>query len=250
MTNYSNKVALVTGGNSGIGYATAKLLQSKGVKVVISGSNQENTKKAAQELGVTGLVADVTKLDQIDHLVSETVKLHSKIDYLFVNAGVATFYPVEGITEDHFNHVMDINFKGAVFTLNKAIPSLSNDASVIFLSTTMVQLAMENSAIYTASKAAMNAFAKVAAQELSSKGIRVNILSPGTITTPIYQKLGFPEENLNGFKNAMIERTPLKRFGEPEEIAEAALFLFSDASKYTTGSELVVDGGMSLNKVV
>jgi NAD(P)-dependent dehydrogenase (short-subunit alcohol dehydrogenase family) len=250
MTNFSNKVALVTGGNSGIGYATAQLLKSKGVQVVISGSNPENTEKAAKELGVKGIVANVTKIQEIENLVKETTAAYGKIDYLFINAGVATFYPVEGLTEEHYQHVMDINFKGAVFTLNKTIPHLSSNASVLFLSTTMVQLAMENSAIYTASKAAMNAFAKVSAIELAPKGIRVNILSPGTITTPIYQKLGFPEENLNGFKNAMIERTPLKRFGEPEEIAEAALFLFSDASKYTTGSELVVDGGMALNKVV
>jgi NAD(P)-dependent dehydrogenase (short-subunit alcohol dehydrogenase family) len=250
MTDFKNKVALITGGNSGIGYATAQLLKEKGATVVISGSNAANTAKAAAELDAKGIVADVKDLNQIETLINETVSAFGKIDYLFINAGVATFYPIEGLTEDHFDTTMDINFKGAVFTLNKAIPSLAANASVVFLSTSMVQLTMENSAIYTASKAAMNAFAKIAAMELAPKGIRVNIVSPGTITTPIYQKLGFPEENLNGFKNAMIANTPLKRFGEPVEIAEAVAFLFSDSSKYTTGSELIIDGGITLNKVV
>jgi NAD(P)-dependent dehydrogenase (short-subunit alcohol dehydrogenase family) len=250
MTNFENKVALITGGNSGIGYATAELLKQKGATVVISGSNATNTANAAQELGVTGIVADVRNLAQIENLISQTVAKHGQIDYLFINAGVATFYPVEGLTEEHFDTTMNINFKGAAFTLNKAIPSLAPNASVVFLSTSMVNLTMDNSAIYTASKAAMNAFAKVAASELAPKGIRVNIVSPGTVSTPIYQKLGFPTENLNGFKNAMIANTPLKRFGEPVEIAEAVAFLFSDASKYTTGSELFIDGGITLNKVI
>jgi NAD(P)-dependent dehydrogenase (short-subunit alcohol dehydrogenase family) len=250
MENFNNKVVLITGGNSGIGYATAQLLKSKGAIVIISGSNAANTEKAANELNVKGIVANVTNLNHIENLIQQTTTEFGKIDYLFINAGIATFYPIEALTEEHFDSVMDINFKGAVFTLNKAIPSLAENASVVFLSTSMVNLTMENSAIYTASKAAMNAFAKIAAIELAPKGIRVNIVSPGTIATPIYQKLGFPEENLNGFKSAMMANTPLKRFGEPIEIAEAVAFLFSDASKYTTGSELIIDGGITLNKVI
>jgi NAD(P)-dependent dehydrogenase (short-subunit alcohol dehydrogenase family) len=250
MSQFNNKVALLTGANSGIGYATAQALKNEGATVVISGSNPANTQKAAAELGVTGIVANVTDIAAIENLVAETVKQHGKIDYLFVNAGVANFMPVEALTEQFYDNIMDINFKGATFTLTKAIPHLNEGASVVFLSTTMVQLAMENSAIYTASKAAMNALARVAAIELAPKGIRVNIVSPGTITTPIYSKLGFPDDALNGFKNAMIERTPAKRFGEPQEIADTVLHLFSDKSKYTTGAEFVVDGGIALNKVV
>jgi NAD(P)-dependent dehydrogenase (short-subunit alcohol dehydrogenase family) len=250
MSQFTNKVALLTGANSGIGYATAKALIAEGAKVVISGSNAANTAKAAAELGAVGIVADVTNLTAIENLVNETVAQLGKIDYLFVNAGVANFMPVEAITEAFFDNIMNINFKGATFTLNKAIPHLNEGASVVFLSTTMVQLAMENSAIYTASKAAMNALARVAAVELAPKGIRVNIVSPGTITTPIYSKLGFPDDALNGFKNAMMDRTPLKRFGEGEEIADTVLHLFSDKSKYTTGAEFVVDGGIALNKVI
>jgi NAD(P)-dependent dehydrogenase (short-subunit alcohol dehydrogenase family) len=250
MSQFNNKVALITGGNSGIGYATAQLLKQHGATVIISGSNAEKTAQAAQELQVTGITADVSKVAAIDALIAETVKKHGNIDYLFINAGVANFVPVEALSEDFYDNVMNINFKGATFTLNKAIPHLNTGASVIFLSTTMTQLAMENSAIYTASKAAMNALAKVAAVELAPKGIRVNILSPGTITTPIYEKLGFPDDALNGFKGAMINRTPLQRFGDPIEIAETALHLFSDKSKYTTGAEFVVDGGIALNKVI
>jgi NAD(P)-dependent dehydrogenase (short-subunit alcohol dehydrogenase family) len=250
MTQFSNKVALLTGANSGIGYATAKALIADGATVIISGSNLANTEKAAKELGATGIVADVKDITAIENLVAETVKQFGKIDYLFVNAGVANFMPVEALTEQFYDNIMDINFKGATFTLTKAIPHLNEGASVVFLSTSMVQLAMENSAIYTASKAAMNALAKVAAIELAPKGIRVNIVSPGTITTPIYSKLGFPDDALNGFKSAMIDKTPIKRFGEPEEIADTVLHLFSDKSKYTTGAEFVVDGGITLNKVV
>jgi NAD(P)-dependent dehydrogenase (short-subunit alcohol dehydrogenase family) len=250
MSQFTNKVALLTGANSGIGYATAKALIAEGAKVVISGSNAANTAKAAAELGAVGIVADVTNLTAIENLVNETVAQLGKIDYLFVNAGVANFMPVEAITEAFFDNIMNINFKGATFTLNKAIPHLNEGASVVFLSTTMVQLAMENSAIYTASKAAMNALARVAAVELAPKGIRVNIVSPGTIATPIYSKLGFPDDALNGFKNAMMDRTPLKRFGEGEEIADTVLHLFSYKSKYTTGAEFVIDGGIALNKVI
>ncbi len=250
MTNFKNKVALVTGGNSGIGFATAKLLRENGATVVVSGSNAANTEKAAAEIGATGIVADVKNLNAIESLVAQAVAKHGKIDYLFINAGTAVFSPIEHVTEEGFDHIMNINFKGAFFTLNKSIPHLNDNASVIFLSSTMTQLSMENSAVYTSSKAAMAALTRVAAVELAPRGIRVNVLSPGTVTTPIYTKLGFPDEALNGFKGAMIEKTPLKRFGESSEIAETALHLFSDNAKYITGADFVVDGGLALNKVV
>jgi NAD(P)-dependent dehydrogenase (short-subunit alcohol dehydrogenase family) len=250
MTNFKNKVALITGGNSGIGFATAKLLREQGATVIISGSNAANTEKAAAEIGATGIVADVKQISNIENLVAQAVAKYGNIDYLFINAGIATFAPIEHVTEEGFDEVLDINFKGAFFTLNKSIPHLNDNASVILLSTTMTQLAMENSAVYTSSKAAMSALAKVAAVELAPRGIRVNLLSPGTITTPIYTKLGFPDDALSGFKNAMIASTPLKRFGESSEIAETALHLFSDNSKYITGADFVVDGGIALNKVV
>ncbi len=250
MSDFTNKVAIVTGGNSGIGYATAQLLKEKGATVIISGSNATNTEKAATEIGVTGIVADVTKVSDIENLITTAVAQHGKIDYLFINAGIATFSPVEYVTEEGFDNLMNVNFKGTFFTLNKAIPQLNDGASVVLLSTTMTQLAMENSAVYTASKAAMNALARVSAIELAPRGIRVNIVSPGTVTTPIYSKLGFPDDALNGFKNGMIEKTPLKRFGESVEIAETVAHLLSDKSKYTTGANFVVDGGITLNKVV
>jgi NAD(P)-dependent dehydrogenase (short-subunit alcohol dehydrogenase family) len=250
MSDFKNKVALVTGGNSGIGYATAQLLKEKGATVIISGSNATNTETAATAIGATGIVADVTKVSAIENLIASATAKHGKIDYLFINAGIATFSPVEFQTEEGFDQLMNVNFKGAFFTLNKAIPQLNENASVVLLSTTMTQLAMENSAVYTASKAAMNALARVSAIELAPRGIRVNIVSPGTVTTPIYAKLGFPDDALNGFKNAMQEKTPAKRFGEPIEIAETVVHLFSDKSKYTTGANFVIDGGIALNKVV
>jgi NAD(P)-dependent dehydrogenase (short-subunit alcohol dehydrogenase family) len=250
MSDFKNKVAVVTGGNSGIGFATAQLLKGKGAIVIISGSNATITETAAKEIGATGIVADVTKVSDIDNLITKSVAQHGKIDYLFINAGIAIFSPVEFQTEEGFDNLMNVNFKGAFFTLNKAIPHLNDNASVVLLSTTMTQLAMENSAVYTASKAAMNALARVSAIELAPRGIRVNIVSPGTVTTPIYSKLGFPDDALKGFKNAMQERTPAKRFGEPIEIAETVIHLLSDKSKYTTGANFVIDGGIALNKVV
>jgi NAD(P)-dependent dehydrogenase (short-subunit alcohol dehydrogenase family) len=250
MAEFKNKVAIVTGGNSGIGFATAQLLREKGATVVISGSNAANTETAAKEIGATGIVADVTKVSDIENLIAEATNQHGKIDYLFVNAGIAAFAPVEYETEEGFDKIMNVNFKGAFFTLNKAIPQLNDNASVVLLSTSMTQLAMENSAVYTASKAAMDALARVSAIELAPRGIRVNIVSPGTITTPIYSKLGFPDDALSGFKNAMADRTPAKRFGEPIEIAETVVHLLSEKSKYTTGANFVVDGGITLNKVV
>jgi NAD(P)-dependent dehydrogenase (short-subunit alcohol dehydrogenase family) len=250
MSDFKNKVALVTGGNSGIGFATAKLLKEKGATVIISGSNTANTETAAKEIGTTGIVADVTKVSDIENLISKTVAQHGKIDYLFINAGIVTLSPVEFVSEEGFDQLMNVNFKGAFFTLNKSIPHLNDNASIVFLSTTMTQLAMENSSVYTASKAAMNALARVSAIELAPRGIRVNIVSPGTVSTPIFSKLGFPDDALNGFKNAMKEKTPAKRFGEPIEVAETVVHLLSDKSKYITGADFVIDGGISLNKVV
>ncbi|MBL4707016.1 MAG: SDR family oxidoreductase [Flavobacteriales bacterium] len=250
MSDLKNKVAVITGGNSGIGYATAKLLKQRGASVIISGRSEERVKKAAAELGVTGYIADVSKLDQLDKLVAEVKADKGSIDILFVNAGIFTPAPIGQISEEMFDHQMGINFKGAIFTVEKFLPIINEGASIINLSSINAYTGMPNTAVYAASKAALNSYTRTAATELAPKGIRINALNPGPVETPIFGKTGMPEEQLNQFAAAMQERIPLKRFGKAEEIAKLVAFLASDDASFITGSEYNIDGGISVNPLL
>ncbi len=250
MSGLNKKVAVVTGGNSGIGYAAAKDLAHKGANVIITGRNQEAVNKAANELDVTGIVADQSNLADTDRLVAEVKEKFGAVDVLFINAGVAAFAPIENADEAHFDNMMNINFKGAYFTLSKFIPVLNDGASVIFLSSVNAGAGMPNSSVYGASKAAMNSLVKVAASELAPRRIRVNAVSPGPIETPIFGKTGFDEATLQGFATAMGNRVPLKRFGGAHEVANLVSFLASDHATYITGADYVVDGGVSINPIL
>lgn len=250
MINLTNKVAVVTGGNSGIGYASAKELAARGAKVIITGRNKEAVEKAADELGVTGIVSDQGKLEQIDSLVAEVKEKFGKVDVLFLNAGVANFSPVEGATEAHYDTIMDLNVKGVYFTVQKFIPILNDGASVIFNTSVNAALGMPNSGVYSASKAALISLNRVLAQELSPRQIRVNAVSPGPVATPLYGKIGLTEEEVNGFGTVLGERILLKRFGRPEEIANVVRFLASDDASFITGTEITVDGGLTVNAVI
>ena len=240
------KVAVITGGNSGIGYATAQDLKDRGAQVVITGRSAEKVEKAAAALGVRGIVADVSDLKAIDHLVAQIQAHYSKVDILFVNAGIFMPAPVGQITEDLFDHQMDINFKGAVFTIEKFLPILNDGGSIINLSSVNAYTGMPNTAVYAASKAAMNSYTRTAATELASRKIRVNAINPGPVTTPIFEKTGLPEEALNYFATNMINRVPLKRFGKPEEVAKLVSFLASDEASFITGGEYNIDGGVAV----
>lgn len=248
--NLKGKTAVITGGNSGIGYATAKILKENGAQVIITGRSEDKVITAANDLGVKGIVADVTNLSAIDNLVNRVQKEYKNVDILFVNAGIFAPASIGNISEENFDETMNINFKGAVFTLEKFLPILNDGASVINLSSVIAHTGMPNTAIYGASKAALNSYTRTAATELSPRNIRVNSINPGPISTPIYGKTGMPEEELNGFAAAMQNRVPLKRFGQPEEVANLVKFLVSDEATFITGSEYNIDGGININPLL
>ena len=250
MSSLQGKVAVVTGGNSGIGYATAQEFKSQGAEVVITGRNAERVAQAAKELHVMGLVADVGNVTAIEALVSQVKEAFGKVDILFVNAGIFQPAPVGQISEAMLDHQMGINFKGAVFTTEKFLPILNDGASIVNLSSVNAYTGMPNTPIYAASKAALNAYTRTAATELAPKKIRVNSVNPGPVATPIFGKTGMEEDQLNGFAEAMQHRVPLKRFGEPGDIAKLVAFLASDDASFITGSEYNIDGGINVNPLL
>ncbi len=246
----TGKTAVITGGNSGIGYATAKKFKADGANVIITGRSPERVQTAADELGIKGIVADVTDLSALDSLVEKVKSEFGSLDILFVNAGIFIPTPIGENTEKMFDNQMGINFKGAVFTIEKFLPILNDGASIINLSSIIAYTGMPNTAIYAASKAALNAYTRTASTELAPRKIRVNSVNPGPVSTPIFGKTGMPEEQLNNFAAAIQDRVPLKRFGGPEEIANLVAFLASDDASFITGSEINIDGGMNINPLL
>lgn len=248
MSSLKNKVAVITGGNSGIGFATAKEFIAQGARVVITGRNQAAIDEAVKQLGdmASGILSDAANIKQTEALVEKVKATFGKVDILFVNAGVFFATPVGQITEENFDLQIGINFKGAVFTLEKFIPILSDGASVINLSSVIADAGMPNTAVYGATKAALNSYTRTAATELAHRKIRVNSVNPGPVSTPIFGKSGLPEETLNHFATTLQNRVPLKRFGTSEEIAKLISFLASDDASFITGSEINIDGGVGV----
>ena len=246
MSTLNNKVAVVTGGSSGIGLATARRFIADGAQVVITGRNQDALDGAVAELGdrATGIRGDVANLEDLDRLFAQVREQFGRVDVLFANAGIAPFVPFEAVTEEHFDSLFDINVRGLFFTIQKALPLLSEGASVILNASVVAQSGLPNTSIYSATKAAVRSLGRTLAAELSPRGIRVNVVSPGLIETPLVGKLGLSQDEVEAFGAQIVQRTPLGRAGKPEEIAATVAFLASDDASYFTGADLVADGGM------
>jgi NAD(P)-dependent dehydrogenase (short-subunit alcohol dehydrogenase family) len=247
MGKLEGKVAVITGGNSGIGLATAKEFKEQGARVVITGRDQQTLDEAKREIGgdVLAVRSDTSSLTEIDELFAAVKEKFGHIDVLFVNAGVGKFAPVEAVTEELFDSIMDINFKGAYFTIQKSLPLLNDNASIVLNASINAYIGMPNSSVYAASKAALITLARTLSAELVGRGIRVNVVSPGPVATPILGRMGMPPEVLEETAKSIQAQVPMKRFGRPEEIAKTVLFLASNDSSFLLGTEIVVDGGMS-----
>ena len=245
MKRLEGKVAVVTGGNSGIGLASAKRLAEEGARVAISGRSQKTLDEAVKIIGngVLALQSDTSKLPEIDKFFAEVVKKLGKIDVLFVNAGVAKFLPMSAVTEEHFDEQFNTNVKGAYFTVQKSVPYLNDGASIILNTSIVSTKGNANASVYSATKAALRNLARTASTELLPRKIRVNAVAPGPIETPILGRTGLPKEAIDEFSKQITETNPMKRFGQPEEVAAAVAFLASPDSSYITGVELNVDGG-------
>ncbi|WP_295652023.1 SDR family oxidoreductase [uncultured Mucilaginibacter sp.] len=247
MKKLQNKVAVITGGNSGIGLAAAKLFAQNGAKVAITGRNKTTLDTAITIIGhdAIGLAGDVADISKLDGQYKEITGKLGKIDVLVVNAGVFVAAPLADFTEEMFDTTSDINFKGAFFSVQRALPYLNDGASIVITSSGVSNKGLATASAYAATKAAVTSLARGFSAELLDRGIRVNVLSPGPIETPIFGRNGATPEQIDGMKEYMASITPVKRLGNVEEIAEGFLYLASDDSKYMVGGDLVLDGGFS-----
>jgi len=241
-----NKIAVITGGSSGIGLATAREFKAEGASVVICGRNSETLKEAREQLGddVLAVQADISNLSDIELLMQTATERFGKIDVLFANAGDVKFLPMDMIDEASFDYVTNNSFKGTFFTIQKALPYLNDGASIIVMSATGQSMGFPASAVAAANKAAIRSLARgISADLLPGRGIRANCISPGPIETPLFNKLGLPPEQVSGMKEAFRQLIPMKRMGTPEEVAKVAVFLASDESSFVAGEEIKVSGG-------
>jgi NAD(P)-dependent dehydrogenase (short-subunit alcohol dehydrogenase family) len=243
----AGKIALVTGGNSGIGLATAKLFSQEGAKVIIAGRDRTTLNEAALVIGgdVLALQADVAHLAQIDHLYQEIAEKFGKIDVLFANAGIGRFTSLEVTTESIYDEVFSINLKGLYFTVQKALVHLNDNAAIVLNTSFLGSFGLPGTSVVSASKAAVRSLARTFSAELIDRGIRVNTVSPGAVETPFHSRTGLPQEAVEANAQKFIAQIPMKRFGTPEEIAKAVLFLSTSDSSYILGTEIAVDGGIS-----
>jgi NAD(P)-dependent dehydrogenase (short-subunit alcohol dehydrogenase family) len=247
MGKLEGKCALVTGGNSGIGLATAKRFVNEGAYVFVTGRREPELAAAVKEIGrnVTGVRGDVASLDDLDRLFAQIKREKGRLDIVFANSGTAQFAPLGTITEEHYDAIFDVNVKGLLFTVQKALPLLPDGASIILNASIVASKGLAASSVYSATKAAVRSFARTWAADLKARRIRVNAVSPGVIDTPglndLLASTGAGRQSLQ----ALADPAPLGRLGTPDEVARAVVFLASDDSSYITGTELFVDGGFA-----
>ena len=247
MGKLEGKIALVTGGNSGIGLATAKQFVHEGAYVFITGRREPELAAAVREIGrnVAGVQGDVSNLADLDRLFAQIKREKGTLDIVFANAGAAKYAPFGRITEEHYDSIFDINVKGLLFTVQKALPLMPDGASIILNASVVASKGLSANSVYSATKAAVRSFARTWTTDLKDRRIRVNAVSPGPIDTPglndLVASTGAGEQRLQMLSNIV----PLGRLGTPKEIAKAVVFLASDDSSYVTGTELFVDGGMA-----
>jgi NAD(P)-dependent dehydrogenase (short-subunit alcohol dehydrogenase family) len=252
MKKLEGKVAVITGGNSGIGLATAQRFVSEGAYVFITGRRQSELDAAVKQIGknnnnVTGVQGDVSNLADLDRLYATVKEQKGRIDILFANAGIGELVPLGAITEAHFDKTFGINVKGLLFTVQKALPLFldGGGGSIILNASIAASKGVEASTVYSATKAAIRSFARTWTVELKHRKIRVNAISPGPIDTPGFNGLAQTDEQIEQFKRSIVSMVPMGRMGSPDEVAKAVSFLASDDSSYVTGIELFVDGGMA-----
>ena len=241
------KVAVVTGGSSGIGLAAAQTFASEGAQVFITGRRQNELDAAVKQIGknAIGVQGDVSNLADLDRLYDQVKSQHARIDVLFANAGGGDFVALGSITEEQFDKTFSINVKGLLFSVQKALPLFQDGGSIILNGSVAGSKGLESFSVYSATKAAVRSFARTWTTDLKARGIRVNVISPGPIDTPIFNSMGASKEELDQLKTNLALPVPMGRMGRPEEVAKAALFLASADSSFVTGVELFVDGGMA-----
>jgi NAD(P)-dependent dehydrogenase (short-subunit alcohol dehydrogenase family) len=241
-----NKVAIVTGGSSGIGLATAKLFAAQGARVAVTGRRGDVLHRAVVEIGhgAIGVQGDVANLSDLDTLYATVQKKLGRVDVLVANAAIYGLAPLADFTEALFDRVNDINYKGSFFTVQKALPFLNDGASIILISSVVAEKGVPNHSAYAASKAAVRSLARSFSAELLGRKIRVNVLTPGPVDTPVFEQVTSSKEEAEAVKESMGQFTPVKRVGTVREMAEASLFLASDDSAFMVGAEILADGGM------
>jgi NAD(P)-dependent dehydrogenase (short-subunit alcohol dehydrogenase family) len=247
MNRLQNKIAVITGGNSGIGFETAKEFIAEGAQVIITGRNKASLDKAVQELGnkAQAVVSDVADFTALKSLGKQVAAIAPRIDIVFINAGVAKFSPIETADEAHFDEQFNINVKGSFFTIQQLLPLVNKGGSIILNTSINAHIGMANASVYSASKAAQLTFIRTLSAELLPRQIRVNAISPGPVATPLYNKLGLAQDVLEQTANGIKGQVPLGRFGTPNEIARIAVFFASDESSFVLGAELIASGGMA-----
>ncbi|WP_298355569.1 SDR family oxidoreductase [uncultured Litoreibacter sp.] len=247
MGKLDGKTALITGGTTGIGFATAEAFLREGARLAITGQNQDRLASAGEKLGaeVLTLQTDQSALSQIDAMVSRINDQFGQLDTVFLNAGVTVPAPIEAVTEEQFDYLYQTNLKGPFFTLQKLIPVLSEGATIVINASNLASMGVPTTSAYAATKAALISLTRTFAAELLPKGIRVNAVAPGPIETPSMGKLGMSEEQLQGLMEQLTSTIPMGRIGQAEEIAKAVLFLASDGASFMTGETITLDGGWS-----